>query len=330
MGSSEKPDLPVPPIEVLAEKQQVAALLASSWARVSEMMGDLSCDQVEIGQSDVHGLGLMALEDIKEGTLVTLYPVHRVLQMLPDGRATACLVEEADEEYFRPSSGVDEAEMVYRQIAYRQTYSHCSPTRLETFQIDANPTKPDLAGWLGHRINDGASLSPGNGRDEDLLEYYRTSGLRRNLCPVALCVPLIGFVTTRFVPKGTELFATYGHGYWLQEDTPFGEDVQKALDLPSREAVLWQIATDKKYRKQIAALDQFISQTSSQDIQTHLPRSRGDDGETASVSSSAAQSSSTRVRPDKPAASGFGGTSNGSSSGPPQGKRKGIKKKSRK
>ena len=93
-----------------------------------------------------------------------------------------------------------------------------------------------------------------------MLRYYEESAARRNLCAVALCVPLpaptpiptptrnpnsipnsnptrirkpdpspialsltlsrcvplLGFVTTRAVKAGEELFATYGHTYWLQ------------------------------------------------------------------------------------------------------------------
>jgi len=203
---------------------------------------------------------------------VTLYPVHRVLQALGDGRGAACLAAEEDEAYFRPTAPVAPEELTYRSIAYRQTYSHPDPARPETFQLDANPTKPDVDGWLGHRINDGATLAPGCSSEAEILRYYQESGARRNLCAVALCVPLLGFVTTRDVPKGAELFATYGHGYWLQADMPCSEAVEEVLQTPAKEAVMWQVATDKKYRSQIIALDRFIMDTSSADIDQHVEK----------------------------------------------------------
>ena len=262
---------PVPPIEVLAERQQVATLLTNTWERAAGMVGGMSGDAAEVGASDVHGLGLFALQDIEAGTLVTLYPVHRVLQALSDGRGAACLADEADEAYFRPEEGtVSPEELAYRQIAYRQTYSHADPARPETFQLDANPAKPDVKGWLGHRINDGATLSPGSSSDEEVLAYYAESGRHRNVCTVALCVPLVGFVATRDVPKGEELLATYGHGYWLQKEAACTEAVEEALQAPAKENVLWQVATDKKYHKQIVALDSFILSTSTRDIEQHL------------------------------------------------------------
>ena len=75
---------------------------------------------------------------------------------------------------------------------------------------------------------------------------------------MALCVPLLGFVTTCAVKQGEELFATYGHTYWLQEDLPCSDAVEEVLRAPSMEVCMWQIATDKKHGKAIVALDQFL------------------------------------------------------------------------
>ena len=259
----------VPPIEVLAERQRMATLLAENWDRVAGMLDGLAGDTVLAGPSNVHGLGLIAQEDLEAGTLITLYPVHRILQSLGDGRGAAVLSDEVDEKYFRPPDNLDAEELAYRQVAYRQTYSHPNPTKPESFQLDANALKSDLAMWLGHRINDGATLSPSCTSDEEILGYYAASGERRNVCAVALCVPLLGFVTTKCVSKGDELFATYGHGYWLQADLPCSAQVEAALREPGKEVFLWQVATDQKYADQIASLDHFISQTTSRDVQQY-------------------------------------------------------------
>jgi len=242
--------------------------------------------------------------------MVTLYPVHRVLQSLGDGRGAACLAEDVDEAYFRPTKQISQEELTYRQIAYRQTYSHPDPSRPETFQVDANPSRPDLQGWLGHRINDGATLAPGSSSDEEVLQYYKESAARRNLCAVALCVPLIGFVTTRDVPKGSELFATYGHGYWLQADIPCSEAVEEALQIPAKESVMWQVATDKKYRRQIVALNQFVSQTSTADIEQHVDKISSDsDGAAAGAEPTRATKAKPTLETKSPR--GFGPPANG-------------------
>ena len=115
------PPTPVPPIAVLADKQQLATLLASNWAEAAGSTGGFSGDTVEVGPSAVHGLGLIARRDLEEGTVVTLYPVHRVLQSLGDGRGAACLADEEGDDYFRPSKPISDEEMAYRQTAYRQT-----------------------------------------------------------------------------------------------------------------------------------------------------------------------------------------------------------------
>ena len=89
----------------------------------------------------------------------------------------------ADQEYFTAAAASAE-ERAYRQVAYRQTFSHPDPRRPETFQLDANAAKRDVAGWVGHRLNDGASLAASADVEgsEALLEYYAASAACRNCC----------------------------------------------------------------------------------------------------------------------------------------------------
>ena len=257
-----------PPIQVLAARQQAASILAENWPTVSERLGDvLTGADVCVRASQIHGVGLFAARPIEAGEIVALHPVHRVLQVLDDGRITGALVDEADQAYFRPAPGeVEPDELAYRQVAYRQTYSHVNPQRPERFLLDANPTKADVVGWMAHRCNDGASLAPGASGD-DIVGYYERSNAARNCCMISLCVPLLALVTTKTVAEGEELLVTCGHGYWTQSELlKAGEKATEVSNLAAsaaREADLWQVATDKKFSKHIAALDDFITKTSA-------------------------------------------------------------------
>jgi len=249
---------------------------------------------------------------------VTLYPVDRILQTLGDGRGVGTLADERDEEYFNPTDGVDPDVKVYRQVAYRQTYSHPDPKRPETFQLDANAAKQNVAGWIGHRINDGATLSAHSTSDEELRDYYQRSAETRNVCAVTLCVPLLGFVTTRAVAEGDELFATYGHGYWLQRQVPVSEEVDEAVMEPAKETVLWQVATDKKYAKGIRALDDFISKATPDDVAA-VASDLKDGGGGKAVADAVPRNRTQRraaakvkATPDAKSKAGFGGMSVGS------------------
>ena len=177
--------------------------------------------------------------------------------------------------FFRPSPGVSAEEFALRQTSYRQTYRHVDPRRPETFMLDANPQKPDRPGWLGHRINDGASLSP-ESDEAAMVEYYAATGKARNVCAVALCVPLVGFVTTKPIAADSEVFATYGHSYWTRsavyEAGAQAAELAEASALRNREKDLWQVATDKKYGQAIKTLGGLISQTSAEMLE-------GDEGE---------------------------------------------------
>ena len=44
----------------------------------------------------------------------------------------------------------------------------------------------------------------------------------------------------------------------MQEDVPCSDAVEEALQAPSMEVCMWQIATDKRYGRAIVALDQFL------------------------------------------------------------------------
>ena len=234
----------VPPIEVLAARQRMATLLHENWSAAAGLVGGLAGDQVKTGPSELHGVGVFAARDLEAGELFTLYPVHRMLQQLGNGRGVCVCSDTADQEYFTAAAASAE-ERAYRQVAYRQTFSHPDPRRPETFQLDANAAKRDVAGWVGHRLNDGASLAASADVEgsEALLEYYAASAACRNCCAVALCVPLLGFVTTKPVNVGDELLVTYGHGYWLQRVVAApSQAVDDAIMAPAEEMVRCQVA----------------------------------------------------------------------------------------
>ena len=247
----------MPSIEVLAARQRAASLLCELWPQVSEKLGGLSGDAVVAGSSEVHGIGLFAQRDIKAGEIVALHPVHRVLQTLDGGRVAGALADEEDAAYFRPAEGFDPDELAYRNMAYRQCYSHVDPGRPECFLLDANPLKPDVPGWLGHRINDGASLSPSS-HEVEMIEYYAASRRRANCCVYALCVPLLAFVATADVSSGEELLTTYGHAYWMQASPQLSGKLEAEVTEWVRERDLFQLSVDKRYSPQIRALDEFI------------------------------------------------------------------------
>lgn len=133
----------VPSIEVLAAKQRMALLLHENWGAAAGLVGGLAGDQIKTGASSLHGLGVFAARDLDAGECVTLYPVDRILQTLGDGRGVGTLAEEADEAYFAAADSSPDVR-IYRQVAYRQTYSHPDPQRPASFQLDANADKRDV------------------------------------------------------------------------------------------------------------------------------------------------------------------------------------------
>jgi hypothetical protein len=82
--------------------------------------------------------------------------------------------------------------------------------------IDINPNRIVHPPWIGHFINDGATLEENS--EQGVMEYNQQSQEAKN-CVHAVPfgpLPIMASVTTRDVKKGKELFSSYGGSYWVQ------------------------------------------------------------------------------------------------------------------
>ena len=95
--------------------------------------------------------------------------------------------------------------------------------------------------------------------------------------------------------------------------------MDEAVQTPAKETLLWQIATDKKYSKQIVALDDFLSQVTPDDVDAVEGAMRGTRADT-----SRKRTVSSPSRPN----TGFGGGSSRASQGD-KSKARNAKKKRR-
>ena len=107
-----------------------------------------------------------------------------------------------------------------------------------------------------------------------------------------------------------------GHSYWLQQVVKVSDKVDAAVMEAGKEAVLWQIATDKKYGKQIIALDDFLSQTTPEDVTAVAGTLKGGGADGAkskkpSASQAAASKRKAEARAAASTTAGFGGGGDG-------------------
>jgi len=144
----------------------------------------------EIRNSPGKGKGVFAAEDIKKNGFITFYPGDGFVDKRADPPKTYTMVE------------VD--------IFASRGYHH----RIDWGYIIGDSKKIDDPAYLGHMINDGASIS----KPENLEMYKKVSRLKLNANIVELYtdgVPHVGVMSTRDIPRGEEIFVSYGEDYWM-------------------------------------------------------------------------------------------------------------------
>jgi hypothetical protein len=191
--------------------------LQDVWERLSASVPSFEAVNgcVEVAPSSKHGLGLFARTPIDEHALVSFYPIHAIGSGSSLG--DPCVTSGEDNlQYF----GADAASAPYRATP---THSSLKGAWADNLWIDANPTTPDVPGWLAHRANDAAAIidDPGSATgatsEDSILAYYAECCASRNavLVPFGAAAPVMCLWSTRSIAPGEEILQTYGHDYWL-------------------------------------------------------------------------------------------------------------------
>lgn len=189
-------------------------------------------DAVRIDVSTIPnaGMGVFAQRDLPAvGTVVSLYPVHAM------GISFNLEGDDATRDQNAKQGSVwafgDEDEDYYQDYFTREAAGEPGPNYLAYLLghrpresdfhgavfVDANPDRPPCPGWLGHLVNDAATIVDDDGPSVDAVSsYLRTTASRENCAIVPFGPsPLLATVTTRPVARHEELFASYGVPYWL-------------------------------------------------------------------------------------------------------------------
>jgi hypothetical protein len=166
------------------------------------------------------GNGVFAGRDIAEGELITLYPGDAVLLQSPTKNDDDADDADADVSSSTPSvvgvmfgNHVVGADRNTSRVATHDARGY----EMEINQYTTIVGDPLIGGsnqaYLGHFVNDGASLHE---FDTASREHYATATASKcNAAHFVLEGAHMGTVATRDIPKGDEVFVSYGDGYWL-------------------------------------------------------------------------------------------------------------------
>jgi hypothetical protein len=214
------------------------------------------------------GMGLFAQQDIPGGTIIAFYPVHGMGMDLSNDK---------EHEDFSIFIGLDPTDQQYFDLTsnddYLQEYLVLGSGTVGTtglaqvasdisLLIDINPNRMVHPPWVGHFINDGATLEENS--EQGIMEYNQQSQEAKN-CVHAVPfgpLPLMASVTTRDVKEGEELFSSYGGSYWVQylgdgteEMASVEEGIRKMAQDSKREDFLQCLrSAHVRYAKEASAL----------------------------------------------------------------------------
>lgn len=197
------------------------------------------------------GLGLFATKNIKQGTIVGLYPAHALgyemvatttndndEEMQTDLSMFIAATDD-DEVHFQanphgnsPYLHATDQPLFQRQSLLSSLFDESKDEMAPPLYLDVNPNRNDELDsiWTSHFINDGASLLQSKMNAESIEEYYIQSTRAKNCVHIPFGPsPILATITTSKVKKGEELFTTYGAVYWLACVEDPGDDSNAAL-----------------------------------------------------------------------------------------------------
>ena len=192
---------------------------------LSTRFPDLSLNRCYIANSTIleAGNGVFAKRDIDEGELITLYPGDAVLIDNHKENDDAVMAVMFGSHIKQEDRSFDRVTTTFARSYEMEINDNTS--------IIGDPNLGDYAAYLGHFMNDGASLAS---FDEYSRERYSRESLSK--CNAAVLVfegAHMGAVATKRIPKGEEVFLSYGEGYWLSrlniENTPERQNILKRI-----------------------------------------------------------------------------------------------------
>jgi hypothetical protein len=200
---------------------------------LSTRFPDLMLNRCYIANSTIPsaGFGVFAKRDINDGELITLYPGDAVLMDNHKDNDDAVMSVMFGSHIKQEDRNFDRVTTSFARGYEMEINDNTS--------IIGDPNLGDYAAYLGHFINDGASLDCFDQKSREA--YLKETLSKFNAAVLVFEGAHMGAVATKKILKGEEVFLSYGEGYWLSRlDTGY---------TPEREAVLKNIKAKMTQRR---------------------------------------------------------------------------------
>jgi hypothetical protein len=214
------------------------------------------------------GLGLFATKNIKAGTIISFYPVHTIgVDLGHTIRKVSIDLFGNTHEHAQDKEGDTEGNGATLNQAYLHHVMGSRPLITinigqdlggESLFVDVDVDREESPGFHSHRINDGATVTVNS--EDGVLGYYQKSRKAKNCVHVPFGPsPLLATVATKKIPKGSELFTTYGCSYWISsllenkegaEETPITEPIVLEAKAVAMDVMQWMNTVASTYSKE--------------------------------------------------------------------------------
>lgn len=189
---------------------------------LSTRFPDLMLNRCYIANSTIPnaGFGVFAKRDINDGELITLYPGDAVLIDNHKDDEDAVMAVMFGSHIKQEDRNFDRVTTSFARGYEMEINDNTS--------IIGDPNLGDYAAYLGHFINDGASLDSFDQKSREI--YLKETLSKFNAAVLVFEGAHMGAVATRKILKGEEVFLSYGEGYWLSRlDTGYTAERETIL-----------------------------------------------------------------------------------------------------
>jgi hypothetical protein len=164
--------------------------------------------KVKLAPSPIHGNGVFATCDIKQGEIITLFPCHILERQSYKDRKSTGTCTLLSEAVFN---------------AFGQGYTCASDPRLDDYRfsfatgnynIIGHPALDDDPSYMGHFINDAAKPT----EDMESVQIYINVSMSKRNCVMKTVESFVAaVVAVRDIKAGDEILMTYGADYWTSK-----------------------------------------------------------------------------------------------------------------
>jgi len=165
------------------------------------VLKDKLYENVYITASKIHGDGVFAKRDFKEGEVITFYPAHYVLETKTkkDGSDKTTIVQ--------LNSDVTD---INDNIRNRYTYNVFAG-----LSICGDPKMKQDMTFVGHIVNDGLQSKSIRYNEKEEQIYNEVSTVKNNSCYMDVKRMCVCIVATRDILKDEEILVSYSYKYWV-------------------------------------------------------------------------------------------------------------------